>query len=238
MLWRKKLFRWVALQEKQQFLGILVWNLEKSGSLEKGGFVFLGGFMDDCPSQWKQGGWVLRMGWICSLLSSASYWHSSLCQGEKKLNPPSGTFCREGGLDAGWQCPDRLSLCPVIFPCGPFCQPCWTQETRCSIPTCTPQGPSFFSLPLGCPTQTGELCCASCLLPSTPPPFCLHTPVCNRIPPTNKHAYCTEKKKSLNHFPYLYWGENEAELSRGLLWQLHEIQPQCLVYHKYSWNLL
>ena len=51
-----------------------------------------------------------------TLCSSASYWHSFLCKGEKNLNPPKGLF-EEGGMIEGAGYPRQTEfLCPVISP--------------------------------------------------------------------------------------------------------------------------
>lgn len=43
-----------------------------------------------------------ELGWISPLLSSASYWHSSLCKGVKKPNSPKGCFGEVGMARAWW----------------------------------------------------------------------------------------------------------------------------------------
>lgn len=90
-----------------------------------------------------------------------------------------------------------------------------------------PKAPSFFSsldstVPGSQTERTPEpgVSHFPCQLPALldpPLPFCLCTLVNNCITATNKSACCTERRKSLDYFPYLYYRENMAELPYGIV---------------------
>ena len=137
-----------------------------------------------------------------TLRSSASYWHSFLCKGGNKRNPPKGLF-EEGGMIEGAGYPRQTELlCPVTSPRRFLCQSSGTQGF--STPLCS--APSFLP---------------SCLfrmkqLPALPDSL-LHPILC-AYPCVYLHAShgenaCwTEGKKPVNRFPHLCCRESMAAL--------------------------